>query len=85
MQWLLTLTLYLREADVDQERSSDREMECPHGRSFNMAGKFITWARRNRHASTPKCIAQTFLITQSLAKATLSFRPRMHCYSIGCT
>lgn len=84
MQRLQTLALCLREADVGQERSSDREMECPHDKSFNMTGEFIKWVRRNCHTSIPKCIEQTFFITQSLAKATVGFLPRMHRYIMDC-
>lgn len=39
----------------------------------------------DEYASIPKCIAQTFLSTHSLAKATLDFRPQMHRCLTGCT
>ena len=38
----------------------------------------------DEYASIPRCIAQTFLSTQSLAKATLDFRPRMQRCLTGC-
>jgi protein gp37 len=38
----------------------------------------------DEYASIPKCIAQTFLSTQSHAKATLDFRPGMHRCLTGC-